>query len=144
MYVNSDCFQNGCKFGWMCVLLKCLCFEFWIVNMWALMCVDMCVWVYIFYVFPYWIYRFDLLEVSSLCVFLCYGGYCICDLVFQLCYEFVFLRLNFMGCVHVYDVIRSKFMFILGFNYVFFFHFFIKIDSFLIILNVDMAFFYIT
>ena len=105
------------------------------------MCVDMCVWVYIFYVFPYWIYRFDLLEVSSLCVFLCYGGYCICDLVFQLCYEFVFLRLNFMGCVHVYDVIRSKFMFILGFNYVFFFHFFIKIDSFLIILNADMALF---
>ena len=63
------------------------------------MCVDMCVWV-MFYVFPCWIYRFDLLEVSGLYVFLCYGGYCICDHVFQLCFEFVFLRLKFMGCVH--------------------------------------------
>ena len=25
--------MNMCKFGWMCVLLKCLCFQFWIVNM---------------------------------------------------------------------------------------------------------------
>ena len=65
------------------------------------MCVDLCVWVYMFYVFPCWIYRFDLLEVSGLCVFLCYGGYCIYDLVFQLCFEFVFLRLKFLGCVHV-------------------------------------------